>query len=103
MNADGTERHAATNIEGGIEGFLFSPDQSKVVLIRTVKYNRTASDIYPDLPKATGRVIDDLMYKHWDTWVTEIPHPFIGAFDGQTVTDLKDIMEGEPYEAPMRP
>lgn len=103
MNADGTERHAATNIEGGIEGFLFSPDQSKVVLISTVKYNRTASDIYPDLPKATGRVIDDLMYKHWDTWVTEIPHPFIGAFDGQTVTDLKDIMEGEPYEAPMRP
>ncbi len=103
MNADGTERHTATNIEGGIEGFLFSPDQSKVVLISTVKYNRTASDIYPDLPKATGRVIDDLMYKHWDTWVTEIPHPFIGAFDGQTVTDLKDIMEGEPYEAPMRP
>lgn len=103
MNADGTERHAATNIEGGIEGFLFSPDQSKVVLIRTVKYNRTAADIYPDLSKATGRVIDDLMYKHWDTWVTEIPHPFIGSFDGQTVTDLKDIMEGEPYEAPMRP
>lgn len=103
MNADGTERHAATNIEGGIEGFLFSPDQSKVVLIRTVKYNRTAADIYPDLPKATGRVIDDLMYKHWDTWVTEIPHPFIGAFDGQTITDLKDIMEDEPYEAPMRP
>ena len=103
MNADGTERHAATNIEGGIEGFLFSPDQSKVVLIRTVKYNRTAADIYPDLPKATGRVIDDLMYKHWDSWVTEIPHPFIGSFDGQTVTDLKDIMEGEPYEAPMRP
>lgn len=103
MNADGTERHAATNIEGGIEGFLFSPDQSKVVLISTIKYNRTAADIYPDLPKATGRVIDDLMYKHWDTWVTEIPHPFIGSFDGQTVTDLKDIMEGEPYEAPMRP
>ena len=102
MNADGTERHAATNIEGGIEGFLFSPDQSKVVLISTVKYNRTAADIYPDLPKATGRVIDDLMYKHWDSWVTEIPHPFIGAFDGQTITDLKDIMEGEPYEAPMR-
>lgn len=103
MNADGTERHAATNIEGGIEGFLFSPDQSKVVLISTVKYNRTAADIYPDLPKATGRVIDDLMYKHWDSWVTEIPHPFIGSFDGQTITDLKDIMEGEPYEAPMRP
>lgn len=103
MNADGTERHAVTNVDGGIEGFLFSPDQTKIVLIGTVKYNRTAADIYPDLPKATGRVIDDIMYKHWDTWVTEIPHPFVGSFDGQAVSGLKDIMEGEPYEAPMRP
>lgn len=103
MNADGTGRFAATDVEEGIEGFLFSPDQSKVVLISAIKSNRTAADIYPDLPQATGRVIDDMMYKHWDTWVTEIPHPFVGTFDGTKVSGLKDIMEGEPYESPMRP
>ena len=103
MNADGTGRRQVSEHPGGISGFLFSPDESKVVVIGNVKYARSAGDLYPDLPKATGRVIDDLMYKHWDEWVTEIPHPFIGAFDGTKVTGLKDIMADEPFEAPMKP
>ena len=66
MKADGSGRVQATEHEGGISGFLLSPDEKKVVVIGNVKYARSAGDIYPDLPKATGRVIDDLMYKHWD-------------------------------------
>lgn len=103
MKADGTDRVQATTHEGGISGFLLSPDEKHVVVIGNVKYARNASDIYPDLPKATGRVVDDLMYKHWDEWVTEIPHPFVGTFDGTAVKDLRDIMQDEPYEAPMKP
>ena len=103
MNADGTNRHVVSRLENGVSGFKVSPDGKKVVVISTVKYSRTAQDVYPDLTKATGRLIDDLMYKHWDEWVTEIPHPFIGNFDGKTVTDLRDIMADEPFEAPMKP
>ena len=103
MNADGSGRKAVSDVEGGIAGFLFSPDGKKVVMIGSVKYSRDAKDIYPDLPLATGRLIDDLMYKHWDEWVTEIPHPLVGDFDGNKVTDVKDIMADEPYEAPMKP
>lgn len=103
MKADGSERKQLSNVEKGVEGFLFSPDRKKVVIIGTVKYARQASDLYPDLPKATGRVIDDLMYKHWDEWVTEIPHPFVGDFDGESIKNLEDIMINEPFEAPMRP
>ena len=103
MKADGTDRVQATTHEGGISGFLLSPDEKHVVVIGNVKYARSAADIYPDLPKATGHVVDDLMYKHWDEWVTEIPHPFVGTFDGTAVKDLRDIMQDEPYEAPMKP
>lgn len=103
MNPDGSERVQLSREENGVSGFLFSPDGTKVVMIGNVKYARNAADLYPDLPKATGRVIDDLMYKHWDEWVTEIPHPFIGNFDGKTITDVKDIMADEPYESPMKP
>lgn len=103
MNADGSARAQVSHHEGGISGFLLSPDEKHVVVIGNVKYSRNAADIYPDLPKATGRVIDDLMYKHWDEWVTEIPHPFVGTFDGKTVENLKDIMADEPFEAPMKP
>lgn len=103
MNADGSNRVQASSHPGGIAGFLLSPDESKIVVIGNVKYARTAGDLYPDLPKATGRVIDDLMYKHWDEWVTEIPHPWVGTFDGSKVEGLKDIMADEPFEAPMKP
>lgn len=104
MNADGSQRKQVTNVEKGLEGFLFSPDLSKVLMISTVKYARQASDIYPDLPKATGRVIDDLMYKHWDQWVEEIPHPFVADFADDKVDNIVDILADEPdYESPMRP
>lgn len=103
MNVDGTARTQISQLEGGVAGFLFSPDNKRIVMIGNVKYSRTAADIYPDLPKATGRVIDDLMYKHWDEWVTEIPHPFVGEFDGNTISNIRDIMADEPYESPMKP
>ncbi len=103
MDADGSNARQISELEKGINGFLFSPDESKILLISNVKYSEKASDIYPDLDQATGRVIDDLMYKHWDEWVEEIPHPFIADFDGKALNNVIDIMEGEPYEAPMKP
>ena len=104
MNADGSSRKQVTDVEKGVSGFLLSPDESKMLLISNIKYAREAKDVYPDLPKATGRVIDDMMYKHWDQWVTEIPHPFIADFDGVKATNVIDIMADEPrYESPMLP
>lgn len=104
MNADGSDRRQASTVEKGVEGFLLSPDQKRVVMISTIKYAHTAEDVYPDLPKSSGRIIDDIMYKHWDEWVTEIPHPFIADFDGSKVGEATDIMADEPlFEAPMKP
>ena len=103
MNADGSNARQISYHEKGVHGFLFSPDEKHILFIGNVKYSEKASDLYPDLDKATGRVIDDLMYKHWDEWVEEIPHPYIASFDGKQLTDITDIMEGEPYESPMKP
>ena len=103
MNPDGTDRRQLSNYEGGIEGFKFSPDESKVVFISQVKYGQRTVDIHPDLDKATGKIIDDLMYKHWDEWVETVPHPFVADFDGTALGTPTDIIEGEPYESPMKP
>lgn len=103
MNADGSERKCVSNFENGVEGFKFSPDCKKVILISSVKYSREAKDVYADLPNATGRVIDDLMYKHWDQWTKDIPHPFLADFCGDGISNIEDIMAAEPYECPMRP
>ena len=103
MNPDGTGRKQLSEYQGDIEGFKFSPDESKVLFIAQVKYGERTSDLYPDLDKASGRVIDDLMYKHWDEWVETIPHPFVASFDGNKVGEATDILAGEPYESPMKP
>lgn len=103
MNADGTGKKQLSNVEAGIEGFKIAPDGKKIVLVSEVKTRKSTADIHPDLPKSTGLVINDLMYKHWDEWVKTAPHPFVGDFDGNSITNLVDVMEGEPYESPMRP
>ena len=103
MNADGLGRKCVSDMENGVEGFVLSPDESKVVLISTVKYGKTAQDHHPDLDKTKARIIDDLMYKHWNEWVTEIPHPFVASFDGSKVTDVKDVLADTQFESPMRP
>lgn len=103
MDADGGNRKQISNHENGIDGFVISPDNKKIVFFTSISYSRKASDLYPDLPLATGRVIDDLMYKHWDEWVETIPHPFVADFNESSISNITDIMEGEPYECPMKP
>ena len=103
MNPDGTQRRQLTYYEGDIEGFAFSPDESHLLFIAQVKTVKSTADLYPDLPKASGIIVNDLMYKHWDEWVTTAPHPFVAPFDGKTTGEAKDILEGLPYESPMKP
>ena len=103
MNPDGTERKQLTRYEGDIEGFAFSPDGKKLLFIAQVKTVQSTADKHPDLPKATGIIVTDLMYKHWDEWVTTAPHPFVADFDGNAISNVTDILEGEPYESPMKP
>ena len=90
-----------------IEGYLLSPQGDKIILIAQVKTVASTEDKYPDLPLASGRVVNDLMYKHWDEWTETAPHPFLCKLKnvkGKTiVTDCIDLLEGTPYESPMKP
>lgn len=104
MNADGTGVKRISEVKNGIECFEISPDGKKIIYGSPIDdFNKKDEDLFKDLPKTTGRVVDDLMYKHWDEWVTQIPHPFLADFSLDGISNHKDIMEGEPYECPMRP
>ena len=103
MNPDGTDRKRLSDYDKDIEGFAFSPDEKKVLFISQVKTVNSTADKYPDLDKATGVIITDLMYKHWDEWVTTAPHPFVADFDGKSISNPVDVMEGELFESPMKP
>lgn len=103
MNPDGTERVKLSSSKIDIEGFKFSPDGKRVLLIKSLEYHQSIRKNPEDLPKATGRVVTDLNYRHWDHYVESVAHPFIAEVTGNKVGDGIDILEGEPYESPMAP
>ena len=100
MNTRGKARKQLTQTDGQVEGFLFSPDQKRLVLVKQVPYHGVIQENPSDLPKATGRLVTDLMYRHWDHYVESIPHPFVLNLE---TGEEKDILEGEPFECPMEP
>ena len=103
MNADGSDRKQLTNSSVDIEGFKFSPDERKVILIKSLPYHGTIQANPADLPLATGRLATDMNYRHWDHYVETIAHPFVADFDGSSINEGVDVLQGEPFECPTAP
>lgn len=103
MNPDGSGRKQLTHSKIDIEGFLFSPDSKQVILIKSIPYHGSIQKNPSDLPLATGRLITDLNYRHWDHYVETNAHPFVAPVTDQGIGEGKDLLEGEPYECPMAP
>lgn len=104
MNPDGSAAKQITQIEGGINGYLYAPDGSKIAYYKDVKMEPTVQDMHPDLPKAKARIINDQFYRHWNDWVEGYSHIFIADYTpSQPITSGKDIMKDEKWESPVRP
>jgi len=105
MNPDGSDKKQITRIEGGISGFSYAPTMDHILYIKDVKIDETANDLYPDLPDANARIIDDLMYRHWNHWHDyAYSHVFVAPYSKEDgAKEGFDIMEGEPFDTPMLP
>lgn len=103
MSPDGNNRKQLSHTEGAIEGFSFSPDEKKVVYIKNIPYHGTIRETPSDLPKATGLLITDMNYRHWDHYVQTIAHPFVANITQEGMQEGEDIMQGQPFEAPVAP
>lgn len=102
MNADGSDQRVVSGISD-FEYYNISPTGDKIYFTRRVKLDQTANEEYK-LPRAKVRIINDLMYRHWNYWSDySYSHIFVASFNGRTVSDEKDIMEGQRFESPMAP
>ena len=92
--------------ERGFEGFKLAPDGSSLVYISTIPVERPEhiGKLFAGLDKTTGRINEDLMYRHWDQWVDEIPQIYLVSLQNGTANldNAVAIVDG-PYECPMRP
>jgi len=94
-----------TSIPDGISNLKVSPDGNRLAFTAGVKMQEEPSDIYPDLPKADARIIDGLMYRHWDKWSDyKFSHIFISAINQEGCCgETFDLMEGIKADCPVPP
>lgn len=102
MNADGTNAHPISNFKKSISEFKFAPDGKSIAYIQSIS-KKTFKESNPDLDKANARIIDDLMYRHWDHWVDDYNHIFVSELKNGLIAEGKDILEGEEWAAPTSP
>ncbi len=104
MNPDGSNKKQISNVDGDITNILFSPTQKRLLFTKDVKVDKQVVDIYPDLPKSDGKIITELMYRHWDKWEDgKYSHIFIADYAEGSVNNAVDIMKKEPYDTPLQP
>jgi dipeptidyl aminopeptidase/acylaminoacyl peptidase len=102
MNNDGSNLKIVTGLDN-FEIFSISPEDTRIYFTRKVKLDQTANEKH-NLDKAKVRIIDDLMYRHWNYWSDySYSHIFVASFNGSTVTNEKDIMKGQKFESPNAP
>ena len=71
MNVKGQKETVVAECERGFEGFKIAPDGNSLVYISTIPVERkeNLNKLFAGLDKTTGRINEDLMYRHWDNWV----------------------------------
>ena len=97
-----------SDVPNGISDYKLSPDQSRVLYVSSVKNTalQTPADSDPALDKAQAYATEDLMYRHWDHWVTDVPRTYVAALGNGKVTpdNSADILGTEElFELPTEP
>ncbi|NLZ19833.1 MAG: S9 family peptidase [Bacteroidales bacterium] len=102
------KRVQLSDVPNGIGDFKLSPDQEQVLYVSTVKNTalEQPADSDPALDKAKAYATEDLMYRHWDHWVTEVPRTYVAPLGKQRITpeNSVDILGTEElFELPTEP
>ncbi len=101
MNLDGSDQNRISEIE--MNGFTWSPNGDKIVYLQDVKYRKTTSEVYPDLPMANARIYSDLMYRHWKAYDDgHDSNVFYASYSNGSLGAPMNIVN-EAFEAPTEP
>jgi len=104
MDTGGGQMARISDAEGDINSFEYAPDGSHLMYTMDVKVDRTPLEEYPDLPLANVRIIEDLIYRHWNDWHNyTYSHVFVASLEESEMGEPVDIMEGEAWDSPLSP
>lgn len=92
-------------VEGGLANLKVAPDAKHIAYTVDVKMDSTVTEIYEDLPQADARIIDQLMFRHWNAWHDfAYSHLHVAPIgDDGIVGEGTDLMEGMRADCPVPP
>ena len=94
-----------TSFDDGVANLRLSPTGTHFAFTRDVKLDPTVNESYEDLPLADARIIDSLLYRHWNAWHDySYSHLHVAALgdDGKAL-EVVDLMEGLRADTPLPP
>jgi len=100
MEVNTKEKFQVSSVPDGVGSFKISSDENTLFYTADVKMDKAINDIYPDAPKSNARIIDDLMYRHWDSWDDySYTHLFYVPVKNYIAgVNAIDILKDEPYD-----
>ena len=94
-----------SDVEDGIANLKVSPTGKHIAFTLDIKMDKTVNEMFEDLPKADARIIDSLMYRHWNQWHDyKYTHLHVAAIgeDGTTEKPV-DLMKDLKADCPVPP
>ena len=94
-----------TDVDGGVSNIKMSPTGGHVAYTVDVKLDAEVTELYEDLPMADARIIDSLMYRHWNAWHDySYTHLCVAPIDEEgRAGEHVDLMEGMRVDSPVPP
>lgn len=94
-----------TKLGQDIGNLLASPTGQAIAFSLDITMDADVQKVYPDLPKADARIIDSLMYRHWNAWHDyAYSHVHIAKLDADgNALEPIDLMRALKADCPVPP
>ena len=97
--------YQVTDIEAGIANLKVDPTGTRLAFTVDIKLDDEVSELYEDLPDADARIIDSLMFRHWNQWHDyKYSHLHVAASNDQgRAKQATDLMKDRRVDCPVPP
>ena len=105
MDPATSQLNQVTEYDDGVANLKVGPGGTKLAFTRDIKMDKEPNELYPDLPKADARIIDQLMYRHWNAWHDyKYSHLHVASIgENGKAGDAIDLMKGFKADCPVPP
>ena len=105
IDLDGGDPLQLTRVDEGIGNLKVAPSGDAIAFTVDLKMDATVAELYEDLPKADARIIDSLMYRHWNQWHDyAFSHVHVVGIDSEGhASEPVDLMASLKADCPLPP